>query len=344
MTSGTVTENNLLPPLDEDEGSEGAFWTPRWSDLEVTVGGDDEEEEEEENDTAEGEVDYGDMEEVEVEAESVDGNDYDMDEATDSDDDGSGEEEEDDDEDDEEDIDEGIPSPPVESETVGALELGLDPAEDLGVAQRYFPHETDSTSKALTKAREYVRTVVRSPTDPYPLAVRDHLCKNLDPHCALWAARNECSTNPRFMSVTCAPLCETCHLLHASTRCQQYDPNNGTDHDVLPGPGSLDRLFERILDDSWMVEHYQIKALSRPFYAKGDGPENADYQLGMWLLELNAFASTDECRRLVELGEMEGYERSADVGDEKEDGTYDDDVNSGRTSHNSVRGSTAQRE
>ena len=44
--------------------------------------------------------------------------------------------------------------------------------------------------------------------------------------------------------------------------------------------------------------------------------------------------SDEEADRLIELGGEEGYERSSDVGDEREDGTFEADLNSGRTSTN----------
>ena len=35
-------------------------------------------------------------------------------------------------------------------------------------------------------------------------------CRNTDELCAVWAALGECSLNPNFMDVDCAPLCHSC--------------------------------------------------------------------------------------------------------------------------------------
>jgi prolyl 4-hydroxylase len=66
----------------------------------------------------------------------------------------------------------------------------------------------------------------------------------------------------------------------------------------------------------------------------GDGPENADYQLGMWLVSFENFTSPEEAEHMIQLAADQGYERSADVGEELPDGSFADDINSGRTSEN----------
>jgi hypothetical protein len=344
-----------------DAGEEVAFWKPRLSDLEVSAdGGDDDDEEEEADEEAEEEAEeeeeFVGEEDEEEEAGSSDGaaeteegelldeefdgfeetageEDYDAwDEAA-----GAGEEEEEEAEEEEgAGYDEGGPSPPLEGEDEDDP-IGSDPAEDLGVPQRYPADAEGPVLEALGRARDYVRAVVHSDADPFPEVVRTTMCKNQDPRCAVWASWGECEHNPSFMGRSCAPVCRTCHLLHAATRCERYDPNQPTELDALKGPGSLNRLFERIVGDPWLVERYGIRVLSRPDFASGDTPETADYQLGLWLLRLDSFSSPEECQRLVELGHLGGYERSSDVGEEKEDGTYEENVNSGRTSTNSVR-------
>jgi len=42
--------------------------------------------------------------------------------------------------------------------------------------------------------------------------------------------------------------------------------------------------------------------------------------------------SAEEAERLIELGAVEGYARSADLGKMRADGTHEKDVNTGRTS------------
>jgi ShK domain-like len=290
-----------------NEEEEEAFWKPRLSDLEVYAGVDDDDEEEDEDDEEEEEEEYDDEEYDELDE-----------------DDGEFEEDE---------VD--SPQPPQEAilPEVGddtAIPTGLDPAADMGEPQMYPPQMEGPVQDVLDAARTYLRTVIIA-DDAY-LPVRN-LCRNKDPSCAAWAAQGECLNNPRFMNFTCAPVCQSCDLLHASTRCK-IDPSVPA---ALAKPGDLDRLFGRIVNDPDVTSRYQIQVLSRPDYAEGDSLETAHYQLGMWLLQLDAFATPEECERLIELGQLEGYVRSADVGEEKEDGTFEDDINGGRTSMNSVR-------
>lgn len=73
------------------------------------------------------------------------------------------------------------------------------------------------------------------------------------------------------------------------------------------------------------LQHYEPKVLSRPSYTDGDSEETADYQLGPWVVILDSFLTDDECERLIELGAIEGYKRSSDVGEKKEDGTFAQD-------------------
>ena len=86
------------------------------------------------------------------------------------------------------------------------------------------------------------------------------------------------------------------------------------------GPGDVDKTFKRITEDpSFQV--YEPVILSRP-------PE------GPWMIMLENFLSDEEADRLIELGGIEGYERSTDVGTRQADGTYTKNVNGGRTSMN----------
>lgn len=52
------------------------------------------------------------------------------------------------------------------------------------------------------------------------------------------------------------------------------------------------------------------------------------------MIQFDNFLSDDEAQRLIELGYEQKYERSADVGTRKADGTYTLNVNNGRTSTN----------
>jgi hypothetical protein len=215
----------------------------------------------------------------------------------------------------------GGPSPPGSAFT--------DWGEDLGEKQHVQNHEV---FEAIGKARAYMEKVRSDPTYASFVA----LCTNRHPECASWASLGECTANPRFMKRECAPVCQSCDHVHASVRCRIDPARDKPEENDAFRPGDMDRMFDRILTDPW-YQQYEPIALSRPYYAEGDTEETAPYQLGMWLVVLNNFSAPEERAALVQHGYRVGYNRSADVGEERPDGTYGDSVNSGRTSHNSVR-------
>lgn len=53
-----------------------------------------------------------------------------------------------------------------------------------------------------------------------------------------------------------------------------------------------------------------------------------------WVVTLDGVVSEEEAVKLIELGGLEGYKRSEDVGAKKADGTYGSVVSKGRTSAN----------
>ena len=95
-------------------------------------------------------------------------------------------------------------------------------------------------------------------------------------------------------------------------------------------------MFERIISDPEIVERYQPKVWARPTLADGDdSADKVDYLVNSpWVVTLENFLSADEATILIDHGSKLGYERSADVGELLEDGSFEDDVNEGRTSEN----------
>jgi prolyl 4-hydroxylase len=130
------------------------------------------------------------------------------------------------------------------------------------------------------------------------------------------------------MKVNCAPVCESCEEASIETRCRM-DPNA---KDAW-GPGDLNDMFVNIttLPEN---QQYTPKILSRPAVVEGDDESTLDYKLGPWIVVLENFVTDEECDRLIELGAIEGYQRSSGVGRMKPDGTVEEDVNDGRTSLN----------
>jgi prolyl 4-hydroxylase len=105
-------------------------------------------------------------------------------------------------------------------------------------------------------------------------------------------------------------MCQACDSLIVDSQCRR-DPN-GVD---AWGPGGAYRMFERIL-----VEHaqYDVRVLSRPYYAPGDTAETATYKLGPWIITLENFLSDEEADHMVALGETEGYVKTAYRTEEQE--------------------------
>lgn len=118
------------------------------------------------------------------------------------------------------------------------------------------------------------------------------------------------------MKEKCAPACQSCEYLTVEGRCP-LDPN--AFH--AWGPGDLDNMFAKLTNEPF-VSKYSVKVWSSP--ATG----------GPWLITLDDLVSEEEAKRLIELGAIEGYKRSADVGKRLPDGTFDQHISNGRTSTN----------
>ena len=123
-------------------------------------------------------------------------------------------------------------------------------------------------------------------------------------------------------------MCQTCEQVTVETRCP-IDPEAPN----AWGPGDLEQMFVNIttLPEN---QQYTPKILSRPAVVEGDDESTIDYKVGPWIVVLENFVTDEECDRLIELGAIEGYERSSDVGKMRPDGTFEDNVNNGRTSLN----------
>jgi prolyl 4-hydroxylase len=116
------------------------------------------------------------------------------------------------------------------------------------------------------------------------------------------------------MKKTCAPACQSCDYLTVEGRCP-IDP----DAPHAWGPGDLNRMFTKLTSEPYL-SNYDVEILSRPPHP--------------WIITMQNVVSEVEADRLIELGAIEGYNRSHDVGNRKPDGTYEINMNSGRTSTN----------
>ena len=186
-----------------------------------------------------------------------------------------------------------------------------------GVGQRIPKgRDTAKTVEAVDKTVKYMQRVWREEEFS---RVR-HKCRNQHEDCTYWASLGECEANPKYMQLNCAPACESCDQLDIRHRCP-IEPDNV----CIWKPGDLNTLFENIADDadgSGQYLKYNPKALSRP-QVKRDGTPAGVEKDGPWIVLLENFLSEEEADRLIEIGQKQGYERSADVGKEKPDGSHE---------------------
>jgi hypothetical protein len=176
---------------------------------------------------------------------------------------------------------------------------------------QYVPTvNADPVVQVIAKATSYMKDVFANET----YANVRISCKNKHSMCSLWGSQNECDNNPSYMTVSCAPACRTCERISYEYRCP-FDKDAPT----ALYSGDLDKMFERVLKE---YTHLTPTVLSRP----PNGP---------WVVQLDTFSTGDECDRLVEYGQKEGYESSQTVGQEHADGTVEAVVdNPVRTSTN----------
>jgi prolyl 4-hydroxylase len=125
------------------------------------------------------------------------------------------------------------------------------------------------------------------------------------------------SANPKYMKKDCAPACKSCDYLSIEVRCP-LDP----DAPNAWSAGDLNAMFVRLSSEPYL-SMYEAKVLSSP-----------DTTGGPWVITMENVVTAEEAEHLIELGSIEGYERSGDVGKLKPDGTFDAHINSGRTSTN----------
>jgi len=203
----------------------------------------------------------------------------------------------------------------------GSCLVNVTKTSDFGVEQRIEGMESPLTAAIVRHSIAYmkrVRTLVEY------ASIRDG-CTNQHEDCALWAALGECTVNPGYMEVSCAPSCQTCEQIDIRNRCP-LDPNAV---DALY-PGDLNAMFERITADDSESARYGPTILSRPKRKTDD----SNFVGGPWVVTFDNFLSEEECDRLVHWGKMTGYERSQDVGKLLPDGTHDGLISDSRTSLN----------
>lgn len=140
-----------------------------------------------------------------------------------------------------------------------------------------------------------------------------------------------------YMKTNCGPACRSCDMLSIATRCPMDRETIGPD--VWSTAGELEAMFTRVTSEPYKSQ-YAVQILSCPTCAKTARTTSAKRQQkhnddgGPWVITLDNFVTELEAARLIEMGAIEGYERSTDVGDMNPDGTTGEVVSKGRTSTN----------
>lgn len=185
------------------------------------------------------------------------------------------------------------------------LEVAADMGEEQLLENDTFNISVEQSTARIMAARDHIKNAGLSDD-------LTEFCKNKHESCTAWAVAGECEKNPKYMKKDCPAACMECHMLLIDNRCP-IDP------DAKPAwePGSLNAMFERLIAEP-IASKYPVTILSRD----------------PWVVTLDDVVSEEEAKRLIELGDLEGYERSQDVGAKKPDGSYGSFVSSGRTSSN----------
>lgn len=145
-------------------------------------------------------------------------------------------------------------------------------------------------------------------------------CRNWHADCINWAVGGECDGNPIWMKKECAPACLSCEFLVMEQRCPM-DSDSDQMKDVWKAD-DLNVMFEKLTQEPYLSD-YSVEILSSP--SKNNGP---------WVIQLDNVLSPEEAAHLIELGAIEGYQRSADVGKLSVTGGHDAKISTGRTSTN----------
>ena len=186
---------------------------------------------------------------------------------------------------------------------------------EYGEPQTAEGEREEETRALIAKIDEYMKTKVFV-EEKYRSVRAD--CRNRDPLCSFWAVEGECEANPAYMTIQCAPACQSCLKVDIENRCP-LDENE--DNDIYK-PGDLNKMFERVIN----TEDPEIAKLSPSVLSQPpDGP---------WVVSFDSFLTKEEYQVLLKYGEVEGYERSTDVGKRQFDGSYDKHESDSRTSSN----------
>jgi prolyl 4-hydroxylase len=187
------------------------------------------------------------------------------------------------------------------------LMIGEDMGEPQSLEDSEFRVSEKETIARIEASRQYLQD---SDFDDDLIEI----CLNKHEKCFTWAVAGECEKNKKYMISSCAPACMTCDKLTIESRCP-IDPGAKAAWES----GSLNAMFERLTSEP-ITTQYNVTILSSP-------PEP-------WVVIVDGVVTEEESKHMIELGDLEGFKRSQDVGAKNPDGTYGSIVSTGRTSTN----------
>jgi prolyl 4-hydroxylase len=196
----------------------------------------------------------------------------------------------------------------------------------------------------LINTAYYMKNIVMNTENKLYHSVRNGACKNEDEMCAVWAAEGKCdkeSENYEWMVMHCGPVCQTCELMDFQIRCPI--PEGAVDAlSRSGGDNGLHALFERIAGERNLTQEqigggmenldYSVEVFSRPGGSKTDSASNVID--GPWVVALDNFLSAEECEKLIQLGQIRGYEKSRETTTLSNGNRAEDEVTDTRTSTN----------
>jgi hypothetical protein len=109
------------------------------------------------------------------------------------------------------------------------------------------------------------------------------------------------------MKKNCGPACRSCSYMTVEGRCP-LDPN--AKH--AWAPGDLDKMFTKLTSEPYLSE-YEVEILSSPHWDESETNIKATNGKGLpWIITMENVVTEEEALRLIELGAVEGYQRSAE--------------------------------
>ena len=178
-------------------------------------------------------------------------------------------------------------------------------------------------------------------------------CRNDHALCAYWAAQGECEVSPGEMGENCAAACRNCLLVDFDVRCPIDTSTN------IFKPGDMHAMFERLLQEagydvtSFSKENLptggsvpgigELTVITSPYHdPPRDNDEEDEEEISPlpWVMSIDGFLSGEECNRLIEIGESQGYRKSRVASDVR--GVYKE--SKGRTSYNTFCGESCAKD